>query len=206
MTPPLDLGRTTDGRGMIYEATLAELKALNAAARFSGAPWPAEPVPTLAEVLDAVRGKAQVQIEIKAEKFLGRYPGIEQKVIDLVRERGMVDQVVAISFDWPTLLEVKEIEPAMRTGALANSSWMTDRLRQSPEEIVAEVAQSTGADYFLPNAGNVSEDLVRAAHARGMRIGVWTVNAAADMERLAGYGVDAITTDRPDELKRVLGR
>ncbi len=57
-----------------------------------------------------------------------------------------------------------------------------------------------------PEVVNVSGDLVAATHAKGLKIGVWTVDAPADMQRLAGFGTDAITTNKPDELKRVLGR
>ena len=201
-----NLNRTTDGQGLISDLTLAELKKLNAAARFSGG-WPTvEPIPTLGEVLDTVRGKAGVQIEIKTTAAGGRYPGIEQKVIDAVKARGMADQVLIISFDFPTLVDVKKIDPAIRTGALTNASWMTGRSAESPEKIVDEIVQSTGADYFLPAAGGVTEALIKAVHARGLKIGTWTVDAPADMQRLATQGIDAITTNKPDELKRVLGK
>lgn len=201
-----DLSRTTDGKGLISSMALAELTGLNAAARFSGG-WPtAEPIPTLGEVLDAVKGKAMVQIEIKVNSFPGRYQGIEQKVIDAVKARGMADQVIVISFDLPTLADVKKIDLSIKTGALANANWMTWRLNKTREEIVEEVVQACGADYFMPTASSVSEELVKAVHARGLKIGVWTVNTAAEMERFAAWGVDAITTDKPDELKRVLGK
>ncbi len=201
-----DLARTTDGTGSIRELTLAELKKLNAAARFSGT-WPTvEPIPTLGEVLSAAKGRAGVQIEIKAPRFPGRYPGIEQKVIDAVNAHGMLDQVIVISFDFPTLVEVKRIEPGVQTGALTDARWMMERAAKTAEETVDEVIQATGADYYLPAAGGVSEALVKAAHARGLRMGTWTVDVPADMQRLAGLGIDAITTNKPDELLRLLGR
>jgi len=202
-----DLTRTTDGKGLISDYPLAELKKLNAAAKFGGGTWPAvEPIPTLGEVLDAVKGKAGVQIEIKVPKFRGRYPGIEQKVIDAVKSRGMADQVLIISFDFPTLVDVKKLDPHIQTGALTDASWMLARANKSPEEIVDEIVKSTGADYYLPAAGGVTEALIKAAHARGLKIGTWTVDAPADMERLAKQGIDGITTNKPDELKRVLGK
>jgi hypothetical protein len=40
--------------------------------------------------------------------------------------------------------------------------------------------------------------LVRAAHARGLRVDVWTVGEETDMRRLLGFGVDGVMTDRPD--------
>jgi hypothetical protein len=37
-------------------------------------------------------------------------------------------------------------------------------------------------------------------------MGVWTVNSAGEMRRMAVWGVDAITTDDSVLLKQVLGR
>jgi glycerophosphoryl diester phosphodiesterase len=50
----------------------------------------------------------------------------------------------------------------------------------------------------------VTPGLVRAAHARGLRVDVWTVDEESDMRRLLGFGVDGVMTDRPDLLARVL--
>jgi glycerophosphoryl diester phosphodiesterase len=46
--------------------------------------------------------------------------------------------------------------------------------------------------------------LIRAAHERGLRVDVWTIDHEPDMRRLLGFGVDGIMTDRPDVLARVL--
>src|SRR5438270_6599949 len=57
--------RLTNGTGNILDLDFAYLRSLDAAAHFSGG-WP-EPqhIPTLREVLDLVKGHAQVYIEIK---------------------------------------------------------------------------------------------------------------------------------------------
>ena len=200
-----NVSTTTNGSGRISDLTLAELKKLNAAAKFRGGFAP-QTIPTLAELLDLVKGKVAIQIEIKVNASNARYPGIERKVIDLVNARGMTDQVAVISFDFPTIKEIKTIDPRIKTGALVNAAWMLARAVATPERIVAEAIEPTGADYFLPAAGSVNEAIVQAAHARGVRIGVWTVDAPQDMCRYAGYGVDAITTNNQDELKRALGK
>lgn len=201
-----DVSRTTDGAGQIGQMTLAEIKKLNAAARFGNGTWPAQPPPTLGELLDRVKGKAGIQIEIKLASGNVRYPGIEKKVVDALSAKGMIDHAIVISFDLATLKDIKAMDSRIKTGALVNAQWMMARLTRSHEQIVDEVIQATDADYFMPTASSVSEALVQAVHARGLEIGVWTVNNTGDMRRLAAWGVDAITSDRPDELKRTLGK
>lgn len=52
----------------------------------------------------------------------------------------------------------------------------------------------------------VTPRMIRAAHARGLQVHVWTVDAEADMVRLLDMGVDGLMTDRPSLLKSVLQR
>ena len=52
----------------------------------------------------------------------------------------------------------------------------------------------------------VDAAFVRAAHARGMPVQVWTVNEEAEMERLLDLGVDGLMSDRVTALKNVFER
>lgn len=52
----------------------------------------------------------------------------------------------------------------------------------------------------------VTRRFVRAARARGVQVHVWTVDEAAEIERLIDLGVDGIMTDRPSLLREVLVR
>jgi glycerophosphoryl diester phosphodiesterase len=44
---------------------------------------------------------------------------------------------------------------------------------------------------------DVTPEQVQRVHRLKRRVHVWTVNAAEDMRRLFGWGVDAIFTDDP---------
>ncbi|WP_345713419.1 glycerophosphodiester phosphodiesterase family protein, partial [Kineococcus glutinatus] len=50
----------------------------------------------------------------------------------------------------------------------------------------------------------VGEQVVGAAHAQGLQVHVWTVDAPAQMHALLDVGVDGIITDRADVLRDVL--
>jgi glycerophosphoryl diester phosphodiesterase len=50
----------------------------------------------------------------------------------------------------------------------------------------------------------VDHRFLRAAHARGLQVHVWTINEPERMHRLLELGVDGIMTDHIDTLRRVM--
>lgn len=52
----------------------------------------------------------------------------------------------------------------------------------------------------------VDRAFVRAAHEHGIRVHVWTIDDAAEMERLLDLEVDGIMSDRPDVLLETIRR
>src|SRR6185436_15255540 len=75
------VNRTTDGTGSVRDMTLAEIRKLSAGCpRRFGVQHKDEKIPTLGEVLDVVRGKAKLMIEIKRESVTADDDGIEARI------------------------------------------------------------------------------------------------------------------------------
>ena len=199
-----DLKRATGRAGDIHAHTLAQLQQRNAAATYRDKTIGPQRIPTLQEVLELVRGQAGVQIEIKTRADGARYAGIEARVVEIVRRYGMIDDVMVISFDFPTLRDIAALEPRLQTCALFSTSYVSRLgMRRDDAKVAADIASQgfccVGAKY-----DTMTEGLFRAFQARGVQVGVWTVNDEADIRKFAAMGVYFITSDRPDLLQKWL--
>jgi glycerophosphoryl diester phosphodiesterase len=162
------------------------------AGRWFGERFAGQRIPRLAEVLDRFAGKVSLALEIKAGSSV--FPGIEEKVVSVLRQRGAVEQAAVASFDHHALRRLKEIEPALRTAAL---------LVGRPVSLSA-LAAPAKVDGLALEASFVTETEVEACHAAGLQLVVWVVNDPAQMSHFINLGVDGIITDQPDVLCRVL--
>jgi glycerophosphoryl diester phosphodiesterase len=199
-----DLRRTTGQVGEIHTLTLVELRTFNAAATYQGEAVAPQPIPTLPEVLELVQGRAGVQIEIKQRTDQQRYVGIETQVVELVQRYDMQAAVMVLSFDFPTLRDVQALEPRITTCALLSSAYLCrfDVQRQAMlvvDDLAMQGFRCVGIRHTL-----LTEALFRALRQRDFGVGVWTVNEPLAMRKFVDMGVDFITSDRPDLLRRVL--
>ena len=197
------LERTTTGHGAVRAATRASLAAVRLKAADGSVT--AERLPTLADLLDLLApSTARLLLEIKVDTAREAYPGIEDKALALVKARGLMDRVVVMAFEDATVRRVRALEPGVRTTLLVGRGRV-ERARVGSQEAVrwATEAGATdlGIDYRLVDAG-----VVTAARAAGLRVGVWTVNDEVAIQRMLDLGVDLVISDRPDVVKRLLGR
>jgi glycerophosphoryl diester phosphodiesterase len=192
--------RLTDGEGNILDLDFATLRALNAAAHFSGG-WPEpEQIPTLGEVLSLVRERARVYIEIKTSKrdgVYGRYPRIAEAVLNEVRAVKMLNRVLIISFDWPVMLHIKSLEPGLQTGVIVSREQWDPDVKDALPELFQHV-RKLGCNWINMDRRLFTDTLPDAVHGQGLKLGLWTVNTLEEMRRFANAEVDSLTTDRPD--------
>jgi len=193
--------RTTDGRGRIGDLRLAEIKQLDAGAKFSAA-FRGERVPTLRELIDLVKSTGQtgfrLNLEMKfAEGREGQPADLEERVLAVLRETGFIDRVIVQSFHHPSAAKMKTLAPGIPCGLLVGQ-------RRQPADPGAAV-RMRGVDYYAPHYSLVTAEMLSALHRSGIPVVVWTVNDPADMRRLVAMGLgalpgDGMISDYPDRL------
>jgi len=193
------LDRTTDRNGPVAALAARELARVDAGYRFvlRGAyPFRGQGagVPTLAEVLRRHQDcRVIVEMKINSAEFAA-------SVVDVVRSADALDRVCLGSFGRRALRAARRLAPAMATSAAREEvrwalyrSWCRWPVKRPPYVgyQVPERAEATQV---------VSPAFVRHSHAAGLGVQVWTVDTEADAQRLLGWGVDGLISDRPDRI------
>ncbi|HUT53989.1 MAG TPA: glycerophosphodiester phosphodiesterase family protein [bacterium] len=186
----LTLHRIAGGHGAIQSMNFAELSRLDAGSHFH-ARFAGERIPVLAEVLDRFGGQMILDIEIKGLNPLNE--GIEEVVLKLVRERGLLDRVIISSFNPLMLRRVKILEPGVRTG----SNYIADRIRELRRVWFAPLLKPYSKH---PQPGQVDGEYMRRQQKRGIKVIPWGVNEPEEIKRLLELKVDGIISDFPGRL------
>ncbi|WP_449278409.1 glycerophosphodiester phosphodiesterase [Leucobacter sp. GX24907] len=180
-----DLARTTNGEGLVTERTLAEIRSLDAGSWFAKS-FAGEPVPTLAEFIDAIEATpTSAMIELKGEWTRADV----EAVIELLRTHGMMNRIVLESFETGTLVLLHELAPEFARMLL------TRELDAHALEFALDVEVSAiGA-----REGLFDESPEVAAQIRNLGMGalVYTLNDEESWDRAVARGNDLIITDDP---------
>jgi len=169
-----DVKRTTDGKGLVSELTLKEIKEFSAEK--------GEKIPTLKEAFDFLDKKVKIVIELKEA-------GIEEKVLLAVRENGLQKNVVIVSFSEEVLRKVRDLDKEVETGLIYVK-------HSNPVKAALELK----ASYLLPLYRFTHTANVQKAHENGLKVIVWTINKLEEVAEYTKKGVDGIASDKPDIL------
>jgi glycerophosphoryl diester phosphodiesterase len=172
------LNRICGVRGRVRDTTLAEMKRLNPT------------IPSLTEVLRACRSKTRLLIEVKGADA--------HMAADEIEQQHMEHEVIVFSLSIPCMKALARANPRIsRFGLIARN------LKSQIADLKSSVAvQGLGISRRLVT----SPEVVHMIHCHGWKLFVWTVNRAAEMRRLASWGVDGLITNYPDRAKTCLAR
>jgi glycerophosphoryl diester phosphodiesterase len=178
------LERTTNGRGLVRDLTAAELRRLDAGQ--------GEHIPLLQEVIELALGKVGLVIEIKQVPI--QYPGLEDKLLAMLRQLGAMQECAVVSFHHPSIRQLREMEPKLQLGILEGARPIDP----------ARMMREAGADVFSPHWGATDPQLVKEIHGAGGAVAVWPVDDAAAIAWCKFCKPDSIFSNRPVEVGAAL--
>lgn len=175
-------------------------------------------IPTLDAVFHALAGSfVIVDVELKTDPTRPELSASPAEMADAVMASAMqcntVQTLAVRSFDWRGLRHLRAAFPALRLGWLtcaetATAAWWGAGAAsgRSAAEAVAMASGGHGPTCWAPHHTELDEATIAHAQALGLRVVPWTVNNSADMDRLIGWGVDGLCTDRPDLARLAIAR
>jgi glycerophosphoryl diester phosphodiesterase len=178
------LDRTTNGTGLVHERTASELRKLDAG--------DGEKIPLLQEVIELAIGKVGLVIELKNLPPI--YPGLEEKLIAMLRQLGAVPDCAVVSFHHASIHELRKVEPTLQLGILEGGKPLH----------AAAILREVGADVYSPHWGAIDPQVVKEVHGAGGAVGVWPVDDDSAIAWCKYCKPDSIFSNRPKEVGAAL--
>ena len=203
------IDRTTNARGVVSTLTLDQLNDLDAASWKT--PWAElddegvemdqehNRVLTLRRLLEVARDYERVVPLAVETKHPTRYAGlVERRLVELLDEFGWAgpgSPVRVLSFSGVALTRVQRLAPGLEVVfCIEGTSWRVTRGILRPGWIAAPGIKELRQHRRL--AGRLT--------SHGHRLHVWVVNTPEDLELCLDVGAEAVITDRPDHILRLL--
>lgn len=196
------MNRTTNGRGRLEKKTSDEINSYHTKKG-------RQSIPILRDVFDMVKN-SHTKINVEIKNIWAAKP-----VVDLIRECGMMDQVIVSSGNLFVLRVVKKEIPSIQISwpfflvpsnmpvSIFGTLLFKISFRLTHHWVLRQ-AIKTGVDYINLYYIFATKSFINKLHSHGFKVNVWNVNTAPLMRKLIKSGIDGIFTNRPDVLKRVL--
>ena len=228
-------GQWLEARGPALKATtLADLRRYDVGSFRPGSksearhphrsPSPTVEIPTLPELLDALRTtdgpRRWIYIEIKTDPTRPEISpdpeAIVRAVIKDVTAADWIDHTKIIAFDWRVLRLTREIEPRLATAHLTIPAALAVTVKPGLDGIspwtdghdaaahdASELAaiRAHGGEEWSPYFTDVTAERVVEAAELGLRVGPWGLSAADDIQRMIDLGVFSATVSGPAYVK-----
>jgi glycerophosphoryl diester phosphodiesterase len=164
-------------------------------------------IPRLAEVLAAVDGRFLIELKTFPDHPDWTYAPheIAEAVVEAADRLGATARITIESFDWRGPRHVRRVRPEIELAWLTRAAtvaaaklWWNG---PSPADFGGSVPRAVAAEggrIWAPEHRDLTAELLAEAHSLGLRVFAWTVNRPSDMQRLIGWGIDGLITDRPD--------
>jgi glycerophosphoryl diester phosphodiesterase len=166
------INRTTSGKGAIKNHNYAQLKEMDAGSWFD-AEYSDQAIPSLLEVLQLLRGKARIHIELKKD-----LPELPRIVAELLDSTGWLDDIqqsaVGRRLTKPKIIVSSE-----------DRAMLLDSMNLLPtavkHEIIVELITDEGLQWasdhglysYHPDGNDITPGLIKKAKKLNLHIGAW---------------------------------
>jgi glycerophosphoryl diester phosphodiesterase len=182
------LKRTAGLEKNIWEMDYDSLSGLDVGSWYSPE-FKGELIPTLEEVMDFVRGKMKLNIELKVNSHEEM---LAERVVKTIEQKDFISGCLITSFDFESIDKVRALNADIQVG------YLFSKIPKDIDVFKADV------DLFSVRHDIVNAEFVNKSHANGKSVHVYTVNDPEEMKRLIKLGVNSIITDRPDILNDIV--
>ncbi|MBE7103604.1 glycerophosphodiester phosphodiesterase [Bacillus cereus] len=196
------LNRTTNGTGLVKEHTLQEIKQLNAGSFFNEKypnlakeEFKSAKVPTLEEIIVTFGRDANYYIETKSPD---EYPGMEEKLLEIMNHFQINDKVIIQSFSEESLRKIHSLNANIPLVQLLSYKQAV-QLTASEIEKYKTYCMGLGMNYKYIDAA-----YVKKIKKYELEVHPFTVDNEKDMKKLLSWGVDGMFTNYPDRLHSIL--
>lgn len=184
--------RTSNGKGLVRDKSLAELRSLDFGGWFSE-DFEGTQIPLLEEVFELFSDwNGMLNIEIKNGPVF--YPGIEKAVADAMRNAGMTGRTIVSSFNHYSLVEIRKLDSAVRTAPLYMEGLYEPWV----------YAKQIGASAIHPLFYNIVPEVMKGCIMNGIAVNPFTVDQPEYIKMVAMAGVSGIITNVPDVALKII--
>jgi len=177
------LDRTTNGSGKVREATLQELRALDAG--------DGEQIPLLQEVIEATGHRATINIELKGH-------GTAEPTVNLIEQylarAWKREEFLLSSFHHDELTRASALDADLPVGPLFG--------REHPPSVATCLRHAAYSMNLSTRHANRA--LIEEAHDARLKVLAYTANSDAEIRRMFEVGVDGVFTNYPDRVFRLM--
>ena len=195
-----DVDRTTNGKGNVKDLTFSELQKLDAGSWFDKE-FSDQKIPSLQEVIDLLDDSTLIIIELKEGNET--YLGIEERVVEIVKQNNIASQTILKSFDPNVLERIRSIEPSIPLLYVyaVRIPWLGMIIDRG---VTFDSIYDLDVEYLQPHRFFLSKSFVDDAHSKGYKIISWGVNSTEAINESLEYGVDGIETDYLDKVLKLI--